>query len=410
MPKLILFCSLCLFRLVVSGQKTIDFYLESAIHNSPVFTENVALSGALALDSMLIKAALRPQSNFTSNDYFAPVVNGYGYDEIITNRGNYNALLGVNLAIVGKNNLGNQYAGLNIQKQILENNSKLSERDLRQNVIAEYITVYGEQQLLSNATEVLDILKNEDVLLKDLAEKGQARQTDYLSFLVGYKQQQLSYSQQKQQMRSDLFLLNYLCGIADTGVVTLSDPALSIAAKNGVETTAAYRQILLDSARLQNSLDKIRYNYHPKLNVYGDAGYNTTFMYMAQKNFGAGIGLNFSVPVYDGNERKLQADKIRLSENSRLFKTELVRKQYSIRQLQLRQQISETEELVGEANEQLKFSKTLLTANNKLLESGDVKIADYFMSLRNYVGSLVTVQQLLTSKMQLINLLNALNY
>jgi outer membrane protein TolC len=392
------------------GQHSLNDYLETALKNSPVYIDNQNQIQLLAFDSMLIRAGLKPQVSFNSNNMYAPVINGYGYDEVITNRGNYNALLGVNYTIVGKNNLGNQYSSLFIQKQILELKTKLSERDLKQTVSAQYITVYGQQQLLANSEKILAVLKDEDLILKSIAEKGLYRQTDYLSFLVSFKQQQLSYSQQKLQAQNDLFVLNYLCGITDTAYVFLPDPGLSAAPVFNSDQTIQFRQFILDSLKLQNSIEQIKFNYKPKLSLLGDAGYNTTFTYHAEKNFGASVGLNFSVPIYDGKQRKIQLEKFKLSENTRMSYADYYRKQYSMKQMQFQQQIAETEKLIIEAQDQLKISETLLGANNKLLETGDLRITDYVISVTNYIISQSTVQQLITSKMQLINQYNFLNY
>ena len=408
--KFLLLNLFCVCTYFVFGQYSLNDYLQSALKNSPVYTDNQNQIQSLALDSMLIRAGLKPQASFTSNNSYAPVINGYGYDEVITNGGNYNALLGANYTIVGKNNLNNQYSSLNIQKQILELKTKLSERDLKQSVTAQYITVYGEQQLLINSEKVLAVLKNEDLILKNITEKGQYRQTDYLSFLVSYKQQQLSYSQQKLQAQNDLYVLNYLCGLTDTAYVILPDPSLNTASVFSSDQTIQFRQFFLDSLKLQNSIEQIKFNYSPKLSLLGDAGYNTTFTYHAEKNFGASVGLNFSVPIYDGKQRKLQTEKFKLSETTRMSYADYYRKQYNMKQTQLQQQIAETEKLIAEAQEELKISETLLNANNKLLETGDMRITDYVLSLTSYISSQSTLQQLVTSKMQLINQYNFLNY
>src|SRR4051812_48773884 len=92
MQKIIVLLLTGLFAFAAQAQNTLDGYLQNAMKFSPVFIDNQTQINALAYDSMLIRAGLKPQVNFTSNDLYAPVVNGYGYDEIITNKGNYNAL------------------------------------------------------------------------------------------------------------------------------------------------------------------------------------------------------------------------------------------------------------------------------------------------------------------------------
>src|SRR5207249_1554626 len=108
---------------------------------------------------------------------------------------------------------------------------------------------------------------------KNIAERGQYRETDYLSFLVGYKQQQISFEQQKLQMQNDLYLLNYLCGIMDTATVSLSDPGLHVSQTVGSKQTYTFGQFTLDSLQLQNSIEQIKFHYKPKLNVFSDAGF-----------------------------------------------------------------------------------------------------------------------------------------
>lgn len=411
LQKFILLCLLCSVCFSTAfGQNTLNDYLQVALKNSPIFSDNTNQIHALTVDSLLIGARLKPQLNFTSNNYFAPVINGYGYDEVITNRGNYDALLGANYSFIGADNLNNQFQSLRLQKQVLELTTKLNERDLKQTVTAQYIVVYGEQQALFNSEKILEALRNENVLLKKSTEKGIYRQTDYLSFLVNYNQQQLSYNQQKLQTKNDLFLLNYLCGIPDTTTIYLAEPELNGSSRINIEQTSSFKLFILDSLQLQNSIEQLHYQYNPKLSLFGDVGFNSSLLFQAEKNFGASIGLNLSIPIYDGNQQNLQLEKFTLNENIRLNHLNIFKKQLTIKQQQLQHQISEMEKLITTAQEQLYLSKTLLKANNQLLETGDVRIADYILSLTNFISSQATTQQLISNRMQLINQLNYLNY
>lgn len=410
MRKIISLLLFFLSAIFAPAQNSLNEYIQSALKNSPVFADAKNQASSLGMDSMLIRAAYKPQVNFNSTDIYAPTINGFGYDQVNTNGGFYSALVGANITVVGKNNLNNKFSSLAIQKQILELNSKLNERDLKQAVTAQYLTIYGEQQILLNEKKVLDVLKQEDVILKNIAEKGIYRQTDYLSFLVSYKQQQMAYSQQILQAQNDIYLLNYLSGIIDTNYIILVEPSIILSQTIRNEKSVQYKQFFLDSMQLQNSVEQLKYNYKPKLNLFADAGYSTSFLYHAERNFGTSVGLNFIVPIYNGNQRKTQLNKIKLSENTRLNYAEFFKKQYNMKQIQLLQQISETEKLIAQAKEQLKISETLLQANNKELEIGDLRIADYIISLTNYISSQITAQQLATSKLQLINQFNYLNY
>ena len=119
MRKLIALTICMFFYLFGFPQNSLSDYLQTAIKNSPVFIDNQNQVNSLAYDSMLIRAALKLQVNFTSNNMYAPVINGYGFDAIITNGGNYNALLAANYTLISKNYLNNKFSAITIQKQNL---------------------------------------------------------------------------------------------------------------------------------------------------------------------------------------------------------------------------------------------------------------------------------------------------
>ena len=410
MSKIISLSICLLFSISAFSQNSLSDYQQSAIKNSPIFINNQNQISSLALDSMLIRAGYKTQVNLISNNIYAPVINGYGYDPIITNGGAYSALLAANYTLLSKNNLNHKYASLTIQKQIVELNTKLNERDLKQTVTSQFITVYGEQQILATTQKVLEVMNEENLILKNIAAKGILKQIDYLSFLVTLKQQQIAFSQQKLQAQSDLYLLHYLCGILDTSDIKLQEPILNLSSNISSQQAIPFQQFVLDSLKIKNAVEQIKFNYKPRINLFADAGYFTSFIYQPGRNFGASLGLNLTVPIYDGKQRNLQMNKLKLSENTRTSFANFYKKQFDIKKIQLLQQISETENILAEAKEQSSISEILLKANNKLLEKGDVRITEYVLALTNYISSRTTFQQLITNKMQLVNQYNYLNY
>ena len=174
---------------------TLDFYVGQALHNSPLLKDyqNQLLSGEL--DSAIVRAGYMPQVTGTSINTYAPVINGYGYDNAISNGGNFSTLVGVNKVLIGKKHLDAQYETIRLASQGISNTAKISEQDLKKSITAQYITAYGEQQQLNFNREVSGLLHKEDSLLKDLTERNVYRQTDYLAFLVTVKQQALLMKQ-----------------------------------------------------------------------------------------------------------------------------------------------------------------------------------------------------------------------
>src|SRR4029077_4583895 len=111
-------------------------------------------------------------------------------------------------------------------------------------------------------------------------------------------------------------------------------------------------------------------------NIYADAGYNSSLQFEPYKNFGLSAGLNFSVPIYDGKQRKIKYQKINIAENTRQHYKDYFLRQYNQQIAQLSQQLQATETLINDINGQVKYSGTLIDVNKKLLETGEVRITD----------------------------------
>lgn len=392
------------------AQNSLDYYIQNALKNSPIFVDNANQIKSLAYDSLLIKAILKPQVNLNSNAYLVPNINGFGYDPAITNGGNLTALTSANYTFIRKENIDNRFSSINIQRMLIELNSKLNERDLRQAVTSQYLTVFGQQKQLEKLNEIISLLNKEETILKKLTASSIYRQTDYLSFLVNLKQQALIYLQQKNQIRNDVLLLNYLCGVQDTAYVDLSNPAISINIPKPPEENIAFYQYKLDSMRLMNLSDNIKYSYDPKFSIVGDAGFNSSFISKGYKNFGASIGLNLLVPIYDGHQRQIQYDKISISDQTRKEYAAFYVKQVKVKNEQIIAQIAAIEQLATYAQDQFILSKKLVDADGSLLESGDLRITDFIIALSNYLASQSILTQLNNDKLQLINQYNYLNY
>jgi outer membrane protein TolC len=387
----------------------LDFYVGQALHNSPLLKDyqNQLLSGEL--DSAIVRAGYMPQVTGTSINTYAPIINGYGYDNAISNGGNFSTLVGVNKTLIGKKHLDAQYETIRLQKQGISNTAKISEQDLKKSITAQYITTYGDQQQLNFNRDISGLLRKEDSLLKDLTEKNVYRQTDYLAFLVTVKQQALQMRFLEIQFQNDLNTLNYLCGIVDTTSVALEDPGLSLEPLPGPDHSTFFRQYHLDSLKLRNDRSLIDFAYRPKANIYADGGYSSTLAYQAYKNFGVSFGITVTLPIYDGHQRKMQYSKLDIAERTRAGYKDFFTSQYRQQIAQLSQQLQATEELIGQINDQVKYSEALIDVNGKLLGTGDVKVADFILALSNYLNAKNLLTQNNITRLQIINQINYFN-
>jgi hypothetical protein len=328
---------------------------------------------------------------------------------VITNGQELSALVALNKQIYNKRNLNLGFANIQLQKDSMTNASKISEQDLKKAIIAQYITTFGDQLQLNFNNELINLLTREEVVLKKLTRNNVYKQVDYLSFLVTLQQQDLTRQQLQVQYKNDYGQLNYLAGLFDTTISPLDTPRLNVIKKFYQDSSVFFLKYKLDSLRLINNKSLINLGYRPKVGVFADAGYLSSFDITPYKNFGTSFGINFTIPIYDGKQKKLQYTKLAIQERTRLKNKEFFQNQYYQQTAQLQQQLTAIENLVEPINRQIKYIETLIEANGKLLETGDIKMTDYVLTLNNYITAKNLVVQNMVSRYQVINQLNYWN-
>ena len=402
---LLLFCA-------VSGLaqvKNLQYYIDQALANSPLLNDYRNQVYINRLDSQRIRATYRPQVTGTSNNSYAPVINGFGYDGAITNGGQVSALVGVNQSLVSNPYLRAQFETLRLQNQGIENSARVSEQDLTRTITSQYITAYGDQQQLAFAKEVNELLKKEEDLLKRLTKANVYRQTDYLTFLVTRQQQELSVKQLSLQLQNDFANLNYLGGIIDTARDSIATPEVTVKPLPEMNQSVFFRKFTIDSLTIGNSRALVAFNYKPRLNLFADGGYNSTLTYQPYRNFGTSFGVSLTVPIYDGGQRKIQYSKLNIAENTRRGYRDFFISQYRQQLRQLTQQLNGTADLIDAITNQIKYAEGLINVNIKLLETGDAKIADLVIAVNNYLTAKNLLTQNTTSRLQIITQINYWN-
>jgi outer membrane protein TolC len=397
------------FSLNATAQNNLNFYIQTAMQNSPLLKEYQNQTELNRIDSMRLKAGLGMQVSAVSNNLYAPVVKGWGYDNAITNGTNVSAQVSVSKEITGKRNRQNQFGALSLQNQSVQNSSKISEQELKKNVSSLYISAYGSWQQFSFNSEMLELMDKEKDVLKKLTEAGTCRQTDFLSFMVTLQQQELQVERTKGQYQNDFAMLNYTCGIEDTSFTALTDPDLK--AEKGTElfNSIFYRQFEIDSLKLVNSDQQINFSYQPKISLVADGGYLSSLAFQPYKNFGISAGVSISIPLYDGGQRKMQHDQVAINQLTRLDYRDFFANQFHQQNNQLHQQLLAKQRLGEKINRQISYSQALMDAYRKLLEAGDVQLTEYILSIGNYLSAKNMSMENIVEKYQIINELNFLN-
>jgi outer membrane protein TolC len=409
MKKYLLAVVSCLFLLPLianAQEKNLEYFLQQAKSNSPLIKDFQNQISILKLDSAKIKAGLMPQVSGSSNLLYAPVISGFGYDPAITNGQLVSALVSVSKEITSKNRINTLIKNTQINRDSLGVQQAFSIQDIERNIATQYITTWGDQELLNLSKETLQLLKKQDSLLKKLTQASVFKQTEYLAFKVNLEQQDLAVLQNQSQYKNDFYTLSYLSGIADTATYTLASVPFQQTSTPTFEESNLSKKYAIDSLRNLNNLDQLQLNYKPKLNVFADAGYNSSLTPKAYKNFGWSVGLNLNIPIYDGGQKKLSTQQIvlnQLTQNNYKYYYSI---QYQKQQAQIKQMIAQYETFINKANTQLSYSKTLIDANALQLSTGDVRMTDYLLSISNYLNLRAAIIQNKTNQLQMTNQLH----
>lgn len=394
----------------VTGQNnTLEYFIQQAQENSPLIKDynNQVLSSRL--DSLLFRAALKTQVNFISSNSYAPLIHGFGYDQAITNSANISAIVQANRNFFSANNIGNQLTAIRLQSQSLLDTIRISQQDIKRAVTEQYIIAYGDQVTMDFNLEIYDLLKKEEEALKKLTQASVYKQADYLAFYTTLQQQQFTYLQSQIQYNTDYLTLNYLAGIVDTTVQRISNPNLNDSMQFDFYRSVFYQRFTTDSLRLATEKAIINYEYKPRLGAYTDAGYVSSLLENPYRNFGISFGLSLAVPIYNAHQKQYRLRQVDLRERSRAANKTFFVNQYKQQIAQLNQQLHASDLLVKTINEQIKYVQTLISANAKLLQTGDIRISDYVLAITNYMNARNILNQNYINRLRIVNQINYWN-
>ena len=377
-------------HLTAQNAKSGEDYIKAALLNSPLLYDYENRRLSLKFDSALLMADYGLKVDAFADLMAAPVIHGWGYDEVLSNGQFATTGLRVSRDIIGRNNLKSRLDSYKLSENQLNSQKQLSEQMMRLTVTDQYINTYISQEQLSIYQEIINVLKKEEKILYKLTQSAVFSQTEYLTFLVSLQQNELSLQQAKADFQNNMSVLNGISGLMDTTTYSLSPPLMD--EKMAVPfNESIYAQLnQSDSLKLENEAIIIKNEYKPKLSVYADAGYSSSFIKSPYKNFGTSVGLNLSIPLYDGNKQKMLLQQNSITQDTRSRYYAFNQQQYAQKIYQLNQQIQQTRQMLNTCDEQLKYSDTLIKANLKQLPTGDIRVTDFIVSENNFLNLKLT--------------------
>ena len=109
------------------------------------------------------------------------------------------------------------------------------------------------------------------------------------------------------------------------------------------------------------------------------------------------------IPIYDGKQKILKQSQLSILEKTRQNNKEYTLNQYRQQQALLKQQLKSIDLLVNKINKQIEYTHTLMVANGKLLETGDITMKDYVIAVSTYLSAQSLLSQNSISRLRILN-------
>ncbi len=424
--KLLLINIVVLLTFQLNAQTyNINYYINKAKVNSPLINKTKNNNKLIELNINQVKSILsKPQVTIEGNLLFAPIIshdngnkfqfisegaNSYtGYDLAYSDGGQYQAFISVKqpLFTASKYNVYKQTA--DVLTKLNENNIKLTEHELQQLVLYQYILCLNSKKQQKFIKELINKLDSQIVVLKNLTENAIYKQTDLMLLQIETENYKIQYRNQKNKYQKNLMDLNLLCGINDTSIINISNENIRL-----IPDTVSKSQYLvkykLDSLNIENENLIFNQKYKPQVNLFANAGINAIYL-PAFNRFGFATGVNFYWNIFDGNQKKIQQDKTTVKIQNIEFEKQNFINKYKIYKSKYLHQIKSINEQMTMIKKQLNDYKKLLNLYAFEFLQAQVSIMDYKNLIRDIYAKKQEYLNLETKKQILINNYNYWNF
>jgi Outer membrane efflux protein len=412
-----------LFHADASSQakRSLDYFIQMAYEHSPALKEIFNQQKINNLKNDLTFAQYKkPYVDVTGDFLFAPYFfnnkniigvtpnpdeKAFGYDHDISNGGLYALLLNASFPLFKNGTIHTINFQNFIQNQSLQNQIGVETHDLAKTVTDQYILSYQIQQLLHNLQTISTSIQERKKLVEALVQTGILPQSEFQLLDIELSIRDNEYLQQRVAFSDALMTLNNICGILDTSLYDLASPEIKLNLKN--TPFSFIEKYKLDSLSIVADQDIFNLKYKPQLDAFGNSGINTASAVKIPHSVGFSAGIHLSIPLYDGEQRKIinQQNKLLLN-NLKEYKNQTwIQKQNSL--AYLTKQIELTRLLLVGFNDQLKKQEALLeTLKNKVI-SGQSSVTDYRLAVQDYLS---TNQNIIQTQSNLWLLINQYNY
>jgi outer membrane protein TolC len=421
----LIFLVLTNFSVKVFSQD-LSYYIEKGKVNSPLIQDNKNQSEAARLEADRLRALYtKAQVSLTGTYTFAPVIsrdngqskldlnpssaeNYTGYDIAASNGGVYQGLLNINQPLFNGNRYKTSVEQTLIGGLINANTIQLTAHDLERFITDQYILClqdYKQTEYLGNLINIINDQKN---VISRLVENGIAKQSDLSLLIIEQKIQLTAFNTFKATYRRDLMDLRVLCGISDTTYQVL--PAIDIQPTADITMSRFTERYRLDSLNLLAAQKVFELKYKPVVGAFANTGLNAVYAPTIADRFGLSAGINFSMNITDGKQKKIAQERTTVLMRSTTLYKNFFYNQNTVRKNRILTELKSIDERITLTDDQLKEYQKLLEFYKQELGRGQISVINYITVLKSMAVTQRDFVLLKTNKDLLINLYNYWNW
>lgn len=378
-----------------------------------------------ALQESIIKAQQNSfQVNATSDVLFAPYFNNngrvistsiapsssaYGYDVGITNGGLYSAQINVTKQLFNKAATANLLFQNKIKNNTLSLSAQEVEHNLKKTISDAYVTAYQLQLQEQFTQEILKDLQNRLQVIEVLVKHAILQESDYLLLQLDIDSKKLELKQIQSNLRVALNQVFTLSGITSQAHIIISEPHFNTPSSAKKENFYL-RKFKNDSLQIKADEAVFDNAYKPQITAYGNTGLNAVEIPNITHKIGMSAGLQISIPIYDGKQRKFTHQQNLLKEQNLEFYKTNAAVQLTNNLQSITNQLDALSENKLLLDNQLKKQQSILEIYKGKLVQGQISIVDYLNVIQSYKLNKYTQIQMQTNIWLLQNQYNFINW
>jgi outer membrane protein TolC len=381
----------------VFAQYNLNYFLNKGLNNSPVIKD---FGNQFLINKLQNKLDEAQNSAFqvylSSNILFAPYFNNngtvftpnpgpraIGYDAAVTNGGLYSAQINLDKNIFNGGLLDALKEERTVQGKSYENKTSLEKHTLTKQITDQYLNTLQYLMIYKVSKEVEKNLNMQLNITEDLVKKGFAKAQDYLLLKIELKTRIIDIEQTWQNYKSGLGELYSICGMRDTQTVKIDPVNLNMAKAHSHSNFLT--QYYLDSLNAASQQKVFETKYQPQVDLFFNAGLNAVELNDIQRKFGVSAGINFSLPILDGNQKDITRQQTSIAEQTLFDYKNYAAENIIIKRRNSESRIKSLKKNLNDLNKQINDYKELLKISEKQLQQGNLSMIEYLTLLKNYI-------------------------